>query len=168
MAGKFGVFNTQYLQREERESHKKLESTHPTLPAGENIYLQDPGSGVCMSPDNTSQERAMCHIRWLIAGHSCQKDKRLPIALTHLHATAASLKRLRRPGVLGTKAQEVGSGRESTYRDTCISTGLNFQGTDLQRVSCLRQLLHLTFWWLQILFTNHKLSCLQSTGDSAK
>lgn len=68
-----------------------------------------------MSPSNfTGKSNLSCKV---IAHHSSQKDKRLPITFAQLHATTATLKRLSRLLVLDTKVREVVSGRESIFTE---------------------------------------------------
>lgn len=169
MTGKFYGLNTQHLQREEGKSHKKLESAQPTLPTGEkNICLQDPGGGICMSPSNTSQERAIYHVRWLLIA-APRKIKGCPLLSHTFTLVLPPWKGSVEASCL--RYQNVGSGFGQGihfHRDTCISTELNFWGTDLQGHSRLQHFLHSVSWLFQILFTKLKLSHIQSTGNSAR
>lgn len=115
--------------REKGRSHKKLEWAQPTSTTGENICSQVSGGGICMSPSNNSQESAIYHEgdcspqlpeRWKVAHH-----------FHTLFSTVATLKRSSWSATLHTKLPKVILGRGIHFhRDTCISTELNFWGTD--------------------------------------
>lgn len=157
MPGKFCGLNMHHLQREEGMSHSSLQQL-------ERIFAHKFQEVAFACLQVIIHRKAQLSLRWLFI----PAPRKIKVAhyfctplLYYCHLEKEQLAICLR---YWSVKSDFGQGIHF-HRDTCISTELNFWGTDLQRQSCLQHFLHTVSYLLQILLTNHRLSGIQSTGN---